>query len=1156
MDTLVRSMKRIISMKRKMGQNRKQNLGQCKVRSKRSCLVKTVALLLAVLLVTLSPWMAFVSRADVEEVTSKFGGKKYFGTVKIYVDGQFTGITMDCDIVVANALTDDGTNSVVPVGDFGHLFDLEHIGYDASASLYGNFGTPSIHLGDGISYDFTTNRGKASGLVVRDNGRQDFITLSHVGSETEWWYSEEKGKKELHVKYTGQPLLETDPVWFYIEGNDRPICLANRYRVNEKYKDEWISYQFHFDEKFYDSAKMIYFENETTVNRKAWWLSHSEYTFSDHTVWFYMHEGLTFSYEFVGYPAGTSGINQKEEQNAIESIGEWIGENIIDGIVEGDPDPEKAAEAVGAGIIGVGTAIVSGKSRKKVKKKKKEEEEQEEEEKRSTFRMNLYKDFGGYLKRGDAPKYIYARMVETKPDGMEVDRPDLSARIVISAGSGGLVVEDCGMSESYKAASVAVRENSEMDSESVRFFFAGEGGTYTKDVWFQIFGDPLIEFPDKDRLATYHSVNGLLGDGDTYEVPFIAKYFTECPTLVNAESRRTDIALSVQQLPDAGNHEYRFKVQIGNHTAAPAQGEGEVQRIAILVTAQSSSEKAEESFYLELYPEGISVKGAVDGSAVQKGRVRLDTRENKVRGSMDPMIKPVAIQFITAYKNEQGVVVIDEKAAVADMTLSGMDEFSTGVIERYDYVIEKEAERSVYLIKPRRTMPIDPRGGYNLCWNATSSPAGKYYDARIPVDLIGEELDRTPIAARQEELQRLSRLAQIMLLYDIPECAQLISIAKNKQAASEIKQIRVQIFTLAVEYHTKQAAAEISYANWMNRATYVCAFLDWAGQQAFSYVIKVSYGDVAEMILSPLKNLLVEQTAEYLHAKYWDMEFQVDVYNKLMECFETMAESFLVDALFGEMSADDITAAGKNLWKSATADLGKLNLSDIKGSLMKTFGAATMTDRAKKAAAFVAAFAALNFTKHYCIDDETKNDFGKSIVATLNDCTLTTIKQIFNKYVGKWMGDWLDKPTESKGTRGEMLKGFIGKYFKVEDVKARGMLVENRDAVIFGKKYGFGIQENSLDIVGTQYLEGTIDKLVDNTIGEISGWFWDSEFGGFVVNTTSQVYTITLGTLIDYLFEWIQGKMDLEGPMMKNRVKVPDYIPPADEESMEKAKRL
>ena len=263
-----------------------------------------------------------------------------------------------------------------------------------------------------------------------------------------------------------------------------------------------------------------------------------------------------------------------------------------------------------------------------------------------------------------------------------------------------------------------------------------------------------------------------------------------------------------------------------------------------------------------------------------------------------------------------------------------------------------------------------------------------------------------------------------------------------------------------------------------------------------------------------------------------------------------------MDALFGELSADDITEAGKKLWKGVTTDLGMLNMSDIKGSLMKTFGATALTDRAKKAAAFVASFAALNFTKHYCLDDETKNDFGKSIVATLNDCTLTTIKQIFNKYAGKWMGDWLNKPNQAGATKAEWLKGFIGKYVKIEDVKARGMLFENKDAVIFGKKYGFGIQENGLDVVGTQYMEASIEQLVDNTVGKVGEWFWDTDFGGFVINTTSGVYQYTLGSLIDFIFEWIQGTMDIQGPMMKNRVKVPDYIPPADEESLEKAKRL
>ncbi|MCR4846731.1 MAG: zinc ribbon domain-containing protein [Eubacterium sp.] len=768
--------------------------------------------------------------------------------------------------------------------------------------------------------------------------------------------------------------------------------------------------------------------------------------------------------------------------------------------------------------------------------------------------LRIYKDFGDSIKRGASPYYVYAHIVEVLDDGTEVERTDYSSQIRIYSGSQALLVKEQGMAGTYKSASIMVPNENETTRDVVVVFqFTGAGGSFTERLHFNVVGDPLIAFPDQGT-SMYMVCEGLLGDNSTYEVRFSAKYFTQRPVRVKAESGRNDIELSVQQLTDTDNYEY--KVLIQNKTAAPIPGEGEVQRISVNVSAESPVEKADDTFLLELYPEGISVKGAVDASVVQKGRVRLNTKENESRGAMDPMIKPVSVKFITAYKNEQGEVVIDEKSAIADLTLSGYDDFSTSAIERYDYDIEKGNEESVYNIKPQRTIPIDPRSGYNLYWNATSSTSGNRYDAQIPVDIIGEELDRTAVQSRQEELQKLSRLAQVMLLYDIPECAQLISIAKNKQAASEIKQIRSQIFSIAVDYHTKEAAASQSYAKWMSAATYTCMFVDWAGQQAFSYVIKVSYGDVAEMILSPLKNLLVEQTAEYLNAKYWDYEFQVDIYSKLIECFENMAENFLVDALFGDISADDITEAGKKLWKNVTTDLGKLNLSDIKGSLMKAFGATTIGDRAKKAAAFVASFAALNFTKHYCLDDETKDDFGKSIVATLNDCTLTTIKQIFNKYAGKWIGNWMDKKTDSGATRGDVLKSFVGKYFKIQDVKARGILCENREAEIFGKKYGFGVQSNSLDTATTQFLEDSYDKLVDNTIGIVSSWFWDSEFGGFIINTTSGVYKLTLGNLIDFIFEWISSNMDIEGPMLKNRVKVPDYIPPADEESLNKAKAL
>ncbi|MBQ9489048.1 MAG: hypothetical protein IKQ25_00960 [Lachnospiraceae bacterium] len=118
-----------------------------------------------------------------------------------------------------------------------------------------------------------------------------------------------------------------------------------------------------------------------------------------------------------------------------------------------------------------------------------------DEKKRSTFKMYINKDFGNQLKKGDEPKAVYARIVERKPSGEEVDRTDLTEQIQVFSSDGSLVVTDGGMSTNgYRCAMACVPDVDEPEPEGkVSFFFEGEGGTFTQNVIFNI-AIPGIKF--------------------------------------------------------------------------------------------------------------------------------------------------------------------------------------------------------------------------------------------------------------------------------------------------------------------------------------------------------------------------------------------------------------------------------------------------------------------------------------------------------------------------------------------------------------------------------------------------------------------------------------------------------------------------------------
>ena len=118
----------------------------------------------------------------------------------------------------------------------------------------------------------------------------------------------------------------------------------------------------------------------------------------------------------------------------------------------------------------------------------------DDRKKRSSFKMYINKNFGNSLKKGAEPQAVFARIVEVKPCGQEVPRPDLTAQIRVYSSDDSLIVKDGGMNNGYKCAMASVYDMEDQPPEGkVSFFFEGEGGTFTQNVIFNI-AVPGIKF--------------------------------------------------------------------------------------------------------------------------------------------------------------------------------------------------------------------------------------------------------------------------------------------------------------------------------------------------------------------------------------------------------------------------------------------------------------------------------------------------------------------------------------------------------------------------------------------------------------------------------------------------------------------------------------
>lgn len=175
--------------------------------------------------------------------------------------------------------------------------------------------------------------------------------------------------------------------------------------------------------------------------------------------------------------------------------GEYGGSKIPWGFIIG------GVAVVAVGGIAIAASKKTKKPAQKTEAKKKEPEKKAEAP--STFQMILYKDFGDTLIVGDEPRLVGARIEEITPTGRKIDRPDLTAKISITA-EDNCALSEVGMSGRYMSAGIVALhapKNGEEGTAKVRFLFNGPYGTLINYVVFKVGGEPEI----------------LIGEGLTFE---------------------------------------------------------------------------------------------------------------------------------------------------------------------------------------------------------------------------------------------------------------------------------------------------------------------------------------------------------------------------------------------------------------------------------------------------------------------------------------------------------------------------------------------------------------------------------------------------------------------------------------------------------------
>ena len=381
--------------------------------------------------------------------------------------------------------------------------------------------TTTIDLGDGTTIESTSEGGleypggfQRSLTVTRGEGEEDAHYEGHrqdARSETHYGVVDNRGGEEIMGEYfhiysvycnASFDILNLsyrgDKVYADVDGS---VYMKSEIRETGKWNPEVLNETG--PESHPISGRQIPFTvyQDTVSGEAMMYLQAGEVTLYFWVVGVHLSEEYTY-------------ITQEDETHAEETPGEDEGSEVHPGIIEGHDDPQdgggpqdggnpgpdgkrkpgKVRSAIFLGLIGGGAAVIGGATLYPDDKKKAG---------KSRYKMYVYKDFGDVIEKGAPPCRVCARLAEIREDGKEIERPDLTEKIVPFSRDGILTVEDGGMSGKYKAAVVSAPEESEADEGTVSFRYEGAGGVYLRHVVFSLSGVEICFTQENLGLAAH-----------------------------------------------------------------------------------------------------------------------------------------------------------------------------------------------------------------------------------------------------------------------------------------------------------------------------------------------------------------------------------------------------------------------------------------------------------------------------------------------------------------------------------------------------------------------------------------------------------------------------------------------------------------------------
>lgn len=625
--------------------------------------------------------------------------------------------------------------------------------------------------------------------------------------------------------------------------------------------------------------------------------------------------------------------------------------------------------AVAVGVLGGGAAVAAAAS-----------SNGDGDDKKKAYKMYVQKDFGDAIRRGASPVVIRARIAEVDEKGDEHDRNDLTA--LITAAGEGMTVHNVAYVDRYCEATVSVPQDVVDERANITFTFTGEGGTFANTVIFRVVDGPSLKFVEEaEEAGTYNLltavqyINMIPGDNFTYAEKFMVLDATTPPEIEDMSADAVEgYDIRFEKTESIG----LYKLIVKNDTPALAEEEkdlfAEPKQVPFTfrVRVKGEEEPIEGYVTLYMYPEGITVKSDMSGKKNGLKYIRVQAYEKENAGDFDKKWQVSRIKFTLAVKGKDRAVIDPPEASYRFKKLKGSggsgmrSDKEQSLAEKYQYkqAYGENNGKFTYEFEPNSNL-VEPDDGtfYMVLLPAAAEYQGKSYTADVPLRLRGKDMETSD--DWEKEYNDLKRRVE---KFSLPENKQMWLERLNscalepKVSVEEMRLVSKWILREYMDYWTNQSKKSLSEANMYNVIVNGLEWTKFVGDCAFSFLMTMYAGPVAEALISPAKDFVTGAVGEVIAAKTRGLDVDVDQFE----------------------FSKNLAAAGDNL---------------VSGSIdLKNW---------RKAAATLGAYFCYAAIKNYLLKlrEENESDFFGALCSGFKDMTGAALKSKGGELLGKWIKD-------------------------------------------------------------------------------------------------------------------------------------------------------